>query len=127
MIDLVAFIKSCAVPYDHVRHNCLITALDACHNSPAAERLREWWHGLDAARRERLSTGAEQVDLDALFTSHGFAPASAPTGYEVGAIKQLADAPPIFVVGANGVWFARGKGRAVKVPKHIPVAHVWRA
>lgn len=124
MIDLVEYIKACAVPYDDVDNNCLVTATAAFRGAPQTEKLLAWWTSLAPGYRVELSTGKKQIDLDDLFYSCGFSRGYAPTGFEIGAIKQLEIAPPIFVVGANGVWFARGVKRAVKVPTRL-VVQAW--
>ena len=125
MIDLVKFIAACATPYDHVHNNCLMTATEAFQGAASVSRIREWWQHLDENYRVALSTGAAQIDLDELFYGHGFSRATGPTGCEIGAIKQLPEAPPVFVVGARGVWFARGVSRAVRVPRPAIVTHAW--
>jgi hypothetical protein len=125
VIDLVAYINACARPYDDGEHNCFSTALVAFPSSRAAGLLRDWWRSLPADRQEKLARGDEQIDLDAFASTLRLQPASEPTGNELGVIKQLDCAPPIFVVGANGSWFARGKRRAVRVPPHL-VTKAWR-
>lgn len=124
MIDLVEYIKACSAPYDDAEHNCFDAAAAAFPSSRSVALIRDWWRALPAERRVKLSRGEEQLDLDAFARTLRLETADAPTGRELGVIKQLDCAPPIFVVGANGLWFARGKRRAVKVPPHL-VTQAW--
>ena len=124
MIDLVEFIKECATPYDDSEHSCFDAALAAFPSSHKIAMLRDWWRRQSPERRAKLARGEDQLDLDAFAKTLRMKPASAPTGCELGVVKQLDCAPPIFVVGGNGSWFARGKRRAVRVPPHL-VTKAW--
>ena len=121
MIDFPAFVRACGAPYCDVSNNCFVTAAAAFPSSDKVEALCRWWDDLPADYRVRLSKGEEHVDLETLALRFGFTRAFEATGREIGSFQQLKCAPPIFVVGAFGKWYARGKRGAVRIPSHIPV------
>lgn len=127
MIDLVAYIAACKVPYSDSEHNCFDTAAAAFPHSAAVADLRAWWNAQPRDTRAKLSRGELQLDLDDMARRFGLSRAHAPTGRELGVIKQLDIAPPIFCVGAPGAWFLRMQGKALKLPEHRGhlVARAW--
>lgn len=113
------------MPYSDSDANCFDAALAAFPASSVAAELTAWWRDTPADTRARIARGEVQLDLDAVAWRFGAKPSEAPTGREIGYVKQIECAPPIFIVGAAGAWFCRGKRRAVRLPRNVPVARAW--